>query len=183
VEEVIGSMFEESTACNVTQAGFVKEVECGFDFSNMDVEQEEAKKVCEEAGGKIFLYDLDVSYDLLVLSFYLYVVQFPVCIDKDCGIDGVAAIQEKATSDESLIPEGAVIVVTPSCIEDPDTKFLFKTKTRKNGQLKPIKRTCSWLADGTKKRRKRICMSANSFQTVKPARDTCPESCCEFERN
>eukprot|EP00593_Proboscia_inermis_P010969 CAMPEP_0171325476 /NCGR_PEP_ID=MMETSP0816-20121228/116831_1 /TAXON_ID=420281 /ORGANISM="Proboscia inermis, Strain CCAP1064/1" /LENGTH=172 /DNA_ID=CAMNT_0011824657 /DNA_START=293 /DNA_END=809 /DNA_ORIENTATION=- len=105
----------------------------------MDVEQEEAKNVCEEAGGKIFLYDLDVSYDLLVLSFYLDVVQFPVCIDKDCGIDGVAAIQEKATSDESLIPEGAVIVVTPSCIEDPDAKFLFKTKTKKNGQLKPSK--------------------------------------------
>jgi len=153
-------------------------VSCEFDFSDMNNEQDIAKEACENAGGKIFLFDLDFKATTPILQIHLSlrVIEFPLCVDKDCDIDGIAAIEEKNRNDSTNLESQAT--VTPSCVQDSNAEFYLKK--RKTNKKKPVMKGCTWLEGKSNLQKKRICQKRKSFRGKQPARDVCFATCCDF---
>jgi len=152
------------------------DVSCEFDFSEMNNEQDVAKEACEVAGGKIFLFDLDFETTFFSIDLSLLVIEFPLCVDEDCDIDGIAAIEEKNRNDSTNLDSQAT--VTPSCVEDSSAEFYLKKK--KNNKKKPVIKTCAWLEGKSNGKKKKFCQKKKSFRDNQPARDVCFATCCEF---
>jgi len=184
LENLINHFDDNPNACTV-EIIFLQPlvISCNFDFSNLTGERETAQEACEGAGGKIFIYDMEFSVDLFISTFSLEVIQFPVCIDENCSIDEVAVLEEALRSEEDPDIRDPIVKVTPSCIEDPNTKFFLKKKRKKNNEFRAIKKTCGWLDGIQKEKRKmKICTRTEPFRRFRPAREMCPQSCCAYER-
>jgi len=158
------------------------DVSCSWDFSSMTEEHATAKRACEGAGGKIFLFDLSFNESgklgFLEFSLSLDIAEFPLCVDEDCDIDGISAKEEEDRNAGTTMDSQAR--VTPTCVEDGATKFVKKVKKNKKGEKKAIKKKCDWLAKKNKKKQKKFCSKTNSFKGFEPARNSCFKTCCAF---
>jgi len=158
-------------------------VSCRFDFSAMTVEHTQLKNTCEDAGGKVFLFDLDLTIDTIILDVTLVVSQFPLCIDQDCDIDGIGAFEEKKVVEvveQSNVADNIVkLRITPTCVEQGSTRFFLKRKTIEGRTRKKIvKRKCEWLKTQSVTKKDKICKKIKPTKKFKRAREVCPESCC-----
>jgi len=170
--------------CNLDWSNGKLDASCSWDFSNMTEEHAEAKRVCEGAGGKIFLFDLSFNESGKILlwdfSLSLDIAEFPLCVDEDCDIDGIAAKEEEDRNAGTTRDSQAR--VTPSCVEDGATKFLKKVKTNKKGKKRALKKSCNWLAGKNKKKQKKFCSKTDSFRGIEPGRNVCFKTCCAFRK-
>jgi len=154
-------------------------VSCEFDFSEMNDEQDVAKEACEDAGGKIFLFDLDFeATTFFSIDLSLEVIEFPLCVDEDCDIDGIAAMQETIRNDSTNLDSQTT--VTPSCVEDSSAEFYLKK--RKKNKRKPVIKTCAWLERKSNGKKNKFCQKKKSFRGNQPARDVCFATCCEHRK-
>lgn len=178
VNDLINS-YNDDIKCDVDTSWPELNASCNFDFSNKTDEHAIAKSACEGAGGEIFLFDLDFSASNnifgLEIAFSLEITDFPLCVDEDCDIDGVAAVEEGKRNEDTTWNSQAI--VTPTCAESEDAIFLVKTKM-KNGKKRPVKKKCKWLARKDDWKKIKLCKKVNSFKRFSPARDICFSTCC-----
>mmetsp|Transcript_18925 Transcript_18925/g.22605 ORF Transcript_18925/g.22605 Transcript_18925/m.22605 type:complete len:265 (-) Transcript_18925:249-1043(-) len=184
LESIIPSPNTDSDACD-SDFSFTEglKVSCRFDFSAMTVEHTQLKNTCEDAGGKVFLFDLDLSIDTVILDVSLVVSQFPLCIDQDCDIDGIGAFEEKKVVEvveQANVADNAVnLRITPTCVEQGSTRFFLKKKTIEGRTRKKIiKKKCEWLEMKSDTKKDKICKKTKPTKRFKRAREVCPESCC-----
>jgi len=150
----------------------------------MTLEHEKVKQTCEDAGGKIFLFDLDLSTDttfmVVPLKVSLVVSQFPLCIDQDCDIDGIAAFEEGKVLEQANVADDTVnLRITPTCVEQGSTRFFLKKKTIEGRtKKKVVKKTCDWLENKSSAKKEMICKKRKPTMRFKRAREACPKSCC-----
>jgi len=157
---------------------------CSFDFSGMIEEHAIAKRACEGTGGKIFLLNLDFAENgnflVIPFSLSLNVTKFPLCVDEDCDIDGIAIREEENRNADTNNESQAR--VTPTCVQDGDAIFLRKLKTNKKGKEKAATKTCNWLAGKSNKVKERFCNKKKAFRGTEPARNACFETCCAYRK-
>lgn len=70
------------------------------------------------------------------------------------------------------------------CTELNRKKFFVKTKTKSNGNVKVIKKSCAWLQkkklsnkNKDKNKVNQLCAMENGYGDLDPARDACKNTC------
>ena len=61
--------------------------------------------------------------------------------------------------------------------EDASARFLLRRKTKKDGTIKAVTRTCKWLQNKPDWKKAKICKKRRSYEGFGPAKDICKVTC------